>query len=104
MLNPYGLRPEILPNRHPLDDGLVEAEIAACDQTLRRRSKFGNQPQNVAEQIPRDGDLGGAGMIMSQETSTPVIVAPQVPLNNHLKALKPPTFAPEYEKVTMESA
>ena len=31
MLNAYGLRPEILPNRHPPDDGLVEAEIAACD-------------------------------------------------------------------------
>ena len=25
---------------------------------IRRRSKFGNQPQNVAEQIPRDGDFG----------------------------------------------
>jgi len=31
MLNAYGLRPEILPNRHPPDDGLVEAEIAACN-------------------------------------------------------------------------
>jgi hypothetical protein len=29
MLNAYCLRPEILPNRHPPDDGLVEAEIAA---------------------------------------------------------------------------
>jgi hypothetical protein len=47
---------------------------------------------------------GGAGMIMSQETSMPAIVAPQVPLNNHLKALKLPTFAREYEKVAMESA
>src|ERR1700720_846033 len=27
MLNVYGLRPEILPNRHPPDDGLVETEI-----------------------------------------------------------------------------
>jgi DNA replication protein DnaC len=43
-------------------------------------------------------------MIMSQETSTPAIVAPQVLLNNHLKALKLPTFAREYEKVAMESA
>jgi len=38
-------------------------------------------------------------MIMSQETSTPAIVAPQVLLNNHLKALKLPTFAREYEKI-----
>src|SRR5712672_4221821 len=43
-------------------------------------------------------------MIMSQETSTPAIVAPQVLLSNHLKALKLPTFAREYEKVAMESA
>ena len=43
-------------------------------------------------------------MIMSQETSTPAIVAPQVLLGNHLKALKLPTFAREYEKVAMESA
>src|SRR5947208_16527713 len=43
-------------------------------------------------------------MIMSQQTSTPAIVAPQVLLNNHLKALKLPTFAREYEKVAMESA
>src|SRR4029077_20587108 len=43
-------------------------------------------------------------MIMSQETSNPAIVAPQVLLNNHLKALKLPTFAREYEKVAMESA
>jgi DNA replication protein DnaC len=43
-------------------------------------------------------------MIMSQETSTPAIVTPQVLLNNHLKALKLPTFAREYEKVAMESA
>ena len=41
---------------------------------------------------------------MSQQTSTPAIVAPQVLLNNHLKALKLPTFAREYEKVAMESA
>ena len=34
-------------------------------------------------------------MIMSQETST--LVAPQVLLNNHLKALKLPTFAREYD-------
>src|ERR1700676_4435970 len=43
-------------------------------------------------------------MIMSHETSPPTIVAPQVLLNNHLKALKLPTFAREYEKVAMESA
>jgi len=36
-------------------------------------------------------------MIMSQETSTPAIVAPQVLLNNHLMALKLPTFAREYD-------
>jgi DNA replication protein DnaC len=43
-------------------------------------------------------------MTMSQETPTPAIVAPQVLLSNHLKALKLPTFAREYEKVAMESA
>ena len=31
-----------------------------------------------------------------------MIVAPQVLLSNHLKALKLPTFAREYEKVAME--
>ena len=39
---------------------------------------------------------------MSEEILT--IVAPQVLLSNHLKALKLPTFAREYEKVAMESA
>ena len=43
-------------------------------------------------------------MTMSQETPTPAIVAPQVLLGNHLKALKLPTFARDYEKVAMESA
>ncbi len=43
-------------------------------------------------------------MTMSAEPSTPTIVAPQVLLTNHLKALKLPTFAREYEKVAMESA
>ena len=43
-------------------------------------------------------------MTMSQETSMPAIVAPQVLLGNHLKALKLPTFAREYEKIAMESA
>ena len=43
-------------------------------------------------------------MTMPQETPTPTIVAPQVLLGNHLKALKLPTFAREYEKVAMESA
>jgi DNA replication protein DnaC len=39
-----------------------------------------------------------------QETNAQTIVAPQVLLGNHLKALKLPTFAREYEKVAMESA
>ena len=43
-------------------------------------------------------------MTMPQETPMPAIVAPQVLLGNHLKALKLPTFAREYEKVAMESA
>src|SRR5207237_8865857 len=47
---------------------------------------------------------GRIGMTMSQETSMPAIVAPQVLLSNHLKALKLPTFAREYEKIAMESA
>ena len=40
-------------------------------------------------------------MTLLHETTT---VAPQVLLSNHLKALKLPTFAREYEKVSMESA
>jgi IstB-like ATP binding protein len=43
-------------------------------------------------------------MTISQEPGSPTIVAPQVLLGNHLKALKLPTFAREYEKVAMESA
>jgi DNA replication protein DnaC len=43
-------------------------------------------------------------MTMPQETPMPAIVAPQMLLGNHLKALKLPTFAREYEKVAMESA
>ena len=43
-------------------------------------------------------------MSASHETPIPAIVAPQVLLGNHLKALKLPTFAREYEKVAMESA
>jgi DNA replication protein DnaC len=43
-------------------------------------------------------------MTMSQEIAAPAIVAPQMLLSNHLKALKLPTFAREYEKVAMESA
>ncbi len=43
-------------------------------------------------------------MSASQETPTPPIIAPQVLLGNHLKALKLPTFAREYDKVAMESA
>ena len=41
---------------------------------------------------------------MSASQETPAIVAPQVLLGNHLKALKLPTFAREYERVAMESA
>ena len=43
-------------------------------------------------------------MSASQETPTPAIVALQVLLGNHLKALKLPTFAREYEKVAVKSA
>jgi len=43
-------------------------------------------------------------MSASFETNSPEIVAPQILLSNHLKALKLPTFAREYEKVAMESA
>ena len=43
-------------------------------------------------------------MTMLHEPPTSTIVAPQVLLGNHLKALKLPTFAREYEKVAMESA
>ena len=43
-------------------------------------------------------------MTLQHEPTTPTSVAPQVLLGNHLKALKLPTFAREYEKVAMESA
>ena len=43
-------------------------------------------------------------MTTSHEPGSPTIVAPQVLLGNHLKALKLPTFAREYEKVAMELA
>jgi hypothetical protein len=43
-------------------------------------------------------------MIMPAEPSAAPLVAPQVLLSNHLKALKLPTFAREYEKVAKESA
>ena len=43
-------------------------------------------------------------MTMSQETPAPTAVPPQVLLSNHLKALKLPTFAREYEKAAMEAA
>jgi hypothetical protein len=43
-------------------------------------------------------------MMMSAEPSTAALVAPQILLSNHLKALKLPTFAREYEKVGKESA
>ena len=42
-------------------------------------------------------------MSMPAEPST-AIVAPQILLSNHLKALKLPTFAREYEKVAKEAA
>jgi DNA replication protein DnaC len=38
------------------------------------------------------------------ETQTSTIVTPQILLGNHLKALKLPTFAREYDKVAMEAA
>jgi hypothetical protein len=40
-------------------------------------------------------------MTALHEPTSPTIVAPQVLLGNHLKALKLPTFAREYEKVAM---
>jgi DNA replication protein DnaC len=43
-------------------------------------------------------------MTLSHEPTLSTSVAPQVLLGNHLKTLKLPTFAREYEKVTMESA
>ena len=43
-------------------------------------------------------------MTMSHDTPVLTTVAPQVLLGNHLKALKLPAFAREYEKVAMESA
>jgi len=43
-------------------------------------------------------------MTTPQYPTSPTIVAPQVLLGNHLKALKLPTFAREYEKVAMDSA
>ena len=43
-------------------------------------------------------------MSASHAIPIPAIVAPQVLLGNHLKALKLPTFAREYEKVAIESA
>ena len=43
-------------------------------------------------------------MSASQELTSQTIVAPQVLLGNHLKALKLPTFAREYEKVALELA
>src|ERR1700730_3240337 len=43
-------------------------------------------------------------MSASQETPIPASAWPQVLLGNHLKALKLPTFAREYEKVAIESA
>jgi len=38
------------------------------------------------------------------ETQTPTIVPPQILLGNHLKALKLPKFAREYDKLAMEAA
>src|ERR1035437_1167104 len=53
--------------------------------------------------LPAD-DSGSPGVTMSPDTPTLTTVAPQVLLGNHLKALKLPTFAREYDKVAMESA
>ena len=47
---------------------------------------------------------GSAGMTMSHDTTALTAVAPQVLLGNHLKALKLPIFAREYEKVAIASA
>ena len=43
-------------------------------------------------------------MIMLHDAQISTSVTPQVLLGNHLKALKLPTFAREYEKVALESA
>ena len=43
-------------------------------------------------------------MTMPHDAQTSTSVTPQVLLGNHLKALKLPTFAREYEKVALESA
>ena len=43
-------------------------------------------------------------MTISPDITALTAVAPQVLLGNHLKTLKLPTFAREYEKVAMESA
>jgi hypothetical protein len=43
-------------------------------------------------------------MSETYEIQTPTIVTPQILLGNHLKALKLPTFAREYDKVAMEAA
>ena len=43
-------------------------------------------------------------MTMLHDAQTSTSVTPQVLLSNHLKALKLPTFAREYEKVALESA
>ena len=43
-------------------------------------------------------------MTMSRDTPEPTTVTPQVLLGHHLKALKLPAFAREYDKVAMESA
>ena len=43
-------------------------------------------------------------MTASDEAAAPAVIPPHVLLGNHLKALKLPTFAREYEKVAAESA
>jgi len=47
---------------------------------------------------------GISGMSETLEAQTTTIVTPQILLGNHLKALKLPTFAREYDKVAMEAA
>jgi DNA replication protein DnaC len=43
-------------------------------------------------------------MSETYDARTPTSVTPQILLGNHLKALKLPTFAREYDKVAMEAA
>src|SRR5208337_4525837 len=75
----------------------ASGRLAACGL----RSSAATAHGSCRLRLRRSG-RGSAGMTMSEEI--PTVVAPQVLLGNHLKALKLPTFAREYEKVAMESA